>query len=616
MRDARPHINLSGGSAKNWQVDLPSIKDAFGKIRKRIDELSTLPQWSDHDETALEVLQSLRALFRDSCRRYQERKRELAALDYLDMEIEAVYQRMLPLQPLRFLLADDPGAGKTIMSGLYIRELMIRGDVERVLIVAPGSLVVQWQDELWHRFGLEFEILSREMVETVRTGNPFTERPRLIARLDQVARNEDLLGKLDASRWDLIVVDEAHKMSAHYFGNKLNKTMRYQLGERLGLLTRHLLLLTATPHSGKPDSFLLFLALLDDDRFGGRQRNGSTPDVSDIMRRSVKEDLLTFDGKPLFPERRAYSAKYELSPLEQNLYEEVTHYVRKGMDKAKEIEQKDRRRGLVVGFALTALQRRLASSPEAIYHSLRRRRERLENRLVELEAIAEGKVDPSGHPGLSFAAGLSEKDIEYFDFDEYDDEDREQLETEAIDQATAAATVPELRKEIEILHRLVALAADVRRSGTDKKWDELSSILQSKHMTASDGAKRKMIVFTEHKDTLEYLRRRIVGLLGGVDRVVVIHGSVRRQDRRRRQDAFVNVPEVEVMVATDAAGTDDVLVGRIRSDVSHENGVAMWRVADNLRCGAATNAVRTAELLIQRDLLHGAAVPTASRSVG
>ena len=477
-----------------------------------------------------------------------------ADIDPLPHQIEAVYQRMLPLQPLRFLLADDPGAGKTIMSGLYIRELMVRGDVERVLIVAPGSLVVQWQDELWHRFGLEFEILSREMVETVRTGNPFTERPRLIARLDQVARNEDLLAKLDASRWDLIVVDEAHKMSAHYFGNKLNKTMRYQLGERLGLLTRHLLLLTATPHSGKPDSFLLFLALLDEDRFGGRQRNGSTPDVSDIMRRSVKEDLLTFDGKPLFPERRAYSAKYELSPLEQNLYEEVTHYVRKGMDKAKEIEQKDRRRGLVVGFALTALQRRLASSPEAIYHSLRRRRERLENRLVELEAIAEGKVDPSGHPGLSFAAGLSEKDIEHFDFDEYDDEDREQLETEAIDQATAAATVPELRKEIETLHRLVALAADVRRSGTDKKWDELSKILQLKHMTAPDGTKRKMIVFTEHKDTLEYLKRRIVGLLGGVDRVVVIHGSVRREDRRRRQDAFVNVPEVEVMVATDAAG--------------------------------------------------------------
>ncbi len=477
-----------------------------------------------------------------------------AEIDPLPHQIQAVYQRMLPLQPLRFLLADDPGAGKTIMSGLYIRELAIRGDVERVLVVAPGALAVQWQDELWRRFGLEFEILSREMVETVRTGNPFTEKHLLIARLDQLARNEDLQAKLDASRWDLIVVDEAHKMSAHYFGNKLNKTKRYQLGERLGDLTRHLLLLTATPHSGKPDSFLLFLALLDEDRFGGRQRNGRTPDVSDIMRRSVKEDLLTFDGKPLFPERLAYSAYYDLSEPEQRLYDEVTHYVRKGMDRAKEIEQKDRRRGLVVGFALTALQRRLASSPEAIYRSLRRRLERLEKRLAELEAIAEGKTEGLHLGGASLPSGLSEEDIEFFDFDEYDDEDREQLESEAIDQATAAATLPELEREIETLRGLVVMAAEVRRAGTDKKWDELSEILQSKHMTSPDGTKRKIIVFTEHKDTLEYLRRRIIGLLGEADRVVVIHGAVRREERRRRQDAFINVPEVQVMIATDAAG--------------------------------------------------------------
>ncbi len=477
-----------------------------------------------------------------------------ADIDPLPHQIEAVYQRMLPLQPLRFLLADDPGAGKTIMSGLYIRELAIRGDVERVLVVAPGSLVVQWQDELWRRFGMDFDILSREMVETIRTGNPFTEKHLLIARLDQLARSEDLLAKLDASRWDLIVVDEAHKMSAHYFGNKLNKTKRYQLGERLGHLTRHLLLLTATPHSGKPDSFLLFLALLDEDRFGGRQRNGHTPDVSDIMRRSVKEDLLTFDGKPLFPERRAYSANYDLSEPEQRLYDEVTHYVRVGMDKAKEIEQKDRRRGLVVGFALTALQRRLASSPEAIYRSLRRRKERLEKRLVELKVIAERKSDGPDMGVSDLPSGLSEEDMEYFDFDEYDDEDREQMETEAIDQATAAATIPELEREIETLDRLVVLAAGVRRAGTDKKWDELSRILQSDEMKAPDGTKRKIIIFTEYKDTLEYLRRRIVGLLGATERVVVIHGAVRREDRRRRQDAFVNVPEVQVMVATDAAG--------------------------------------------------------------
>ena len=475
---------------------------------------------------------------------------DVADIDPLPHQIEAVYRQMMPIQPLRFVLADDPGAGKTIMSGLYIRELAIRGDAERVLVVAPGSLVVQWQDELWQRFQLDFRILTNDMVETARTGNPFSEHNLLIARLDQLARREELQDKLSASRWDLVVVDEAHKMSAHYYGTKLNKTKRYQLGERLGDLTRHLLLLTATPHSGKQENYMLFLALLDQDRFGGRLRGGQVPDASDIMRRRLKEHLLTFDGKPLFPERRAYSVKYDLSDPEQRLYDAVTSYVRHGMDRAKEIEQKNRRRGLVVGFALAALQRRLASSPQAIYRSLRRRRERLEKRLVELEAIAEGKSTPA--PILP--PGMSEEDLEFFDFDDYTDQQLDEMETEVIDQATAAETVPELRKEIGTLSRLVGLAAEVRRAGTDTKWEELSSILQSDEMTAPDGTRRKIIVFTEHRDTLDYLERRIVGLLGRRERVVVIHGGVRREHRRNRQDAFINDPEVQVMVATDAAG--------------------------------------------------------------
>ena len=474
---------------------------------------------------------------------------EAADIDPLPHQIEAVYHQMMPIQPLRFILADDPGAGKTIMSGLYIRELAIRGDVERVLIVAPGSLVVQWQDELWQRFHLDFRILTNDLVDSARTGNPFNEENLLIARLDHLARRDDLQDKLAASRWDLVVVDEAHKMSAHYYGTKLNKTKRYQLGERLGDLTRHLLLLTATPHSGKQESYMLFLALLDRDLFGGRLRGGKVPDASHLMRRYLKEGLLTFDGKPLFPERRAHSVKYDLSPPEQRLYDEVTGYVRHGMDRAKQIERKNRRRGLVVGFALAALQRRLASSPQAIYRSLRRRRERLRKRLEELEAIAEGRAvaDP-------LLGDLSEDDLAFFDYDDYDDRQIDHMETEVIDQATAAETVPELRKEIETLSRLVGIAAEVRRAGTDTKWEELSTVLQSEHMEAPDGTRRKMIVFTEHRDTLDYLQSRIVGLLGRRERVVVIHGSVRREDRRHRQDLFVNDPEVQVLVATDAAG--------------------------------------------------------------
>ena len=310
---------------------------------------------------------------------------ETADIEPLPHQIEAVYEEMLPRLPLRFLLADDPGAGKTIMSGLYIRELAIRGDADRVLVVAPGSLVEQWQDELWQRFHLPFDILSRDMVESARTGNPFVERNLLIARIDQLARNEDLQAKLRASEWDLVVVDEAHKMAARYYGSKLEKTKRYQVGEQLREITRHLLLLTATPHNGKAEDFQLFLALLDPDRFAGRPHDGKVPDASDMMRRYVKESLLTFDGRRLFPERIAQSVKYNLSPMELDLYNAVTRYVQKEMDKAKAIEEGgDRRRGLVVGFALTALQRRLASSPEAIYRSLQRRRERLQERLTEL----------------------------------------------------------------------------------------------------------------------------------------------------------------------------------------------------------------------------------------
>jgi superfamily II DNA or RNA helicase len=187
----------------------------------------------------------------------------------LPHQITAVYESMLPKQPLRFVLADDPGAGKTIMAGLYIRELIMRADAARILIVAPGSLVNQWQDELFEKFGLHFTLFSREHVEQSVSGNPFEEANFLIARVDQLSRSEDLQQSLRLSQWDLIVVDEAHKLSANYFGNKVNKTRRFELGELLGSITRHFLLMTATPHNGKEADFQLFLSLLDSDRFYG-----------------------------------------------------------------------------------------------------------------------------------------------------------------------------------------------------------------------------------------------------------------------------------------------------------------------------------------------------------
>jgi hypothetical protein len=295
-------------------------------------------------------------------------------IEPLPHQITAVYGEMLPRQPLRFLLADDPGAGKTIMAGLFIKELMIRGDVERCLIVAPGSLVEQWQDELYEKCGLPFDILTRDQGEAARTGNPFAERNLLIARLDVLSRSPDIQAKLKAAReWDLIVCDEAHRMSASFFGGEVKYTKRYQLGQLLGGHARHFLLMTATPHNGKEEDFQLFMALLDADRFEGRFRDGvHQTDVSDLMRRLTKEELLKFDGTPLFPERRAYTVKYELSSPEAALYAAVTTYVREEMNRADRFAAEgDDKRRQNIGFALQILQRRLASSPAAIHESLR-----------------------------------------------------------------------------------------------------------------------------------------------------------------------------------------------------------------------------------------------------
>ncbi|MCB5266954.1 MAG: DEAD/DEAH box helicase, partial [Candidatus Cloacimonetes bacterium] len=308
----------------------------------------------------------------------------------LPHQITAVYESLLPRQPLRYILADDPGAGKTIMAGLYMRELIMRADARRILVIAPGSLVEQWQDEMYEKFGLDFLIFSRAMQEQSHGGNPFVDYDYMIARIDMVSRDEDLIEKIKQSYWDLVVIDEAHKCSASWFGNELKKTKRYRLAEEVGATTRHLLLMTATPHKGKDEDFQTFLALLDSDRFYGKTRDSAhTIDISDLLRRMVKEDLLKFDGTRLFPERKAYSVTYKLSDPEAELYLAVTEYVREEMNKADRLTGKQKN---TVGFALTILQRRLASSPEAIYQSLKRRLDKLNRRLEEEKLIQRGEL--------------------------------------------------------------------------------------------------------------------------------------------------------------------------------------------------------------------------------
>jgi SNF2 family DNA or RNA helicase len=468
----------------------------------------------------------------------------------LPHQITAVYGDMLPRQPLRFLLADDPGAGKTIMTGLLISELRVRGDLHRCLIVCPGSLATQWQDELDQRFHLPFDILTSDRLEAARSGNAFTEMPLCIVRLDTLSRNDDLQAKLEQTDWDLIVCDEAHKMSASFYGGDIRETKRYKLGKLLSNLTRHFLLLTATPHNGKEADFQLFMALLDGDRFEGKFRDGvHTVDTSDLMRRLVKEDLLKFDGKPLFPERRAYTVEYHLSDLEAKLYSEVTEYVREEFNRADALSNNGRKG--TVGFALTILQRRLASSPEAIYQSLKRRRERLQRRLKEEELVKRGQEVELEWQNLP---GVKEEDWEDFEDDLLNDE-REDTEEELVDQATAARTIAELKVEIVLLQKLEKIALQVKLSGTDRKWEELSRILQNEaELFDASGHQRKLVIFTEHRDTLTYLADRIRNLIGKQETVVIISGGSGREERRKAQEAFTQDPDVQVLIATDAAG--------------------------------------------------------------
>ncbi|MFW6303722.1 MAG: helicase-related protein, partial [Candidatus Sumerlaeota bacterium] len=351
------------------------------------------------------------------------------------------------------------------------------------------------------------------------------------------------------NEYDTIIVDEAHKMSASYFGNEVTYTKRYRLGQFLSEHTRQFLLLTATPHNGKEEDFQLFMALLDGDRFEGRARAGArVVDTGDLMRRLVKEQLVTMEGKPLFPDRFAYTLQFDLSDPEKVLYSAVTNYVREEFNRADNLEKN--RRG-TVGFALMILQRRLASSPEAIFQSVRRRRERLEKRLREERLLKRGaEIRLDQNSGLT---SLGEEELD--DLEDAPEGEFEAAELEVIDLATAALTISELEAEIAILKGLEEKAKSVRSLGTDTKWQKLAEALSDNPlMFDAEGHRRKLVIFTEHRDTLTYLRDRLATLLGAPDSIVTIHGQTPRDERRKIQERFTQDPEVLVLLATDAAG--------------------------------------------------------------
>ncbi len=379
----------------------------------------------------------------------------VSQVDPLPHQIEAVYRYVLESPRIRFLIADDAGAGKTIMAGLIFKELQYRRLVRRVLIVAPGHLKYQWQREMKERFQTSFAIVDRSRMESAWGENVWEERDHCITSIDFIKQDE-IRATLRSTHWDLIIVDEAHKMSAYAYPStslrtgqgrkrvKIDKTKRYQVGEVLSRQTNHLLFLTATPHKGDEENFRLFLDLLRPGFFAQTALLKESVERKDnpIFIRRLKEDMKRFDGSPIFPPRHVHTVPFRLTADEVELYNGVTRYVQDYFDKAKENRS--------ITFALMILQRRLTSSTHAIYESLKRRKTRLEELLALPEKIRQDE-------DYLRVRNISEEELE-----DMAEEERARIE-ERLEHLTIGRNIDDVRAEIAQLDRLIAQAERVRR---------------------------------------------------------------------------------------------------------------------------------------------------------
>ena len=446
-------------------------------------------------------------------------------VDPLPHQIEAVYGYVLKLPRIRFLIADDPGAGKTIMAGLVIKEMKLRNLAKRILIVVPGHLKDQWRRELKDRFEETFIVVDRGILDAHYAENVWERENQIITSMD-FAKRDEIRPTIAAVQFDLIVVDEAHKMSAYRYGEKITYTDRYRLGEVLsGSSDPHLLFLTATPHKGDPENFRLFMDLLEPGFFATAQmlqdsiRNQDNP----LFIRRMKEDLKDFEGKPLFLPRYVKTVGFRLSDDEKTLYNDVSRYVKEQYNKAL---RSDKKRN--VAFALVILQRRLASSTYAILKSLERRKERLEDLVKGVER-----------------AVVDEKAFDVEEVEDLSEEDRWK-EEEIWETLSVAQNRQELAAEIDTLGDLIQQAKNVIQKESEVKVNQLK---QTMERLSKEFPNKKILIFTESKDTLDYLEKKIRAWGYSVN---TIHGGMRLEERVKAESVFKN--ETQVMVATEAAG--------------------------------------------------------------
>jgi SNF2 family DNA or RNA helicase len=446
-------------------------------------------------------------------------------IDPLPHQIEAVYGYILKLPRIRFLIADDPGAGKTIMAGLIIKELKLRNLVKRILIVVPGHLKDQWRRELKDRFDESFVIVDRGLLKDHYNENVWEVYNQIITSMD-FAKKEDILPSLSSSKFDLVIVDEAHKMSAMVYGDKVEKTDRYKLGEVLSRRTTHLLFLTATPHKGDPENFRLLIDLLEPGFFANADMLNQSIMNKDnpLFIRRMKEDLKDFEGKPLFLPRYVKTIQFRLSEDEKRLYNDLSRYVSEQYNKAINNEKK---RG--VAFALVILQRRLASSVYALLKSLERRKERLEDILNEVRQIN--------------TTAIETEDLE--EVDEMSEHERWEVERRW-ETVSLAENREELKKEIITLDSLIEQARSIISKEIEVKLTQLKNTMADLNLKYPN---TKILIFTESKDTLDYLTSKIRSWGYSVN---FIHGDMSLEDRIEAEKIFKN--ETQVMVATEAAG--------------------------------------------------------------
>jgi superfamily II DNA or RNA helicase len=461
----------------------------------------------------------------------------------LPHQIEAVYRHMLPQPRLRFVLADDPGAGKTIMAGLLLKELKLRGVVDRCLILAPAPLTPQWQDEMLEKFDEQFEIVSSEQVRRQLGRSPWDRYPMVITSID-FAKRDDVRDDLLRAEWDLVVIDEAHKCAA-YTGSDDSavKTRRYALAESLAGRTERLLLMTATPHSGDEDRFTWFLGLLDPDQFSSSDlvKRQITQDGNPYFLRRQKEDLVNEQGHELFVPRHVMTQPFQLSAAEKELYDAVTGYVNTYLGASA-----TGGRGAAVALARTVLQRRLASSLGAIRSSLAKRAGRLAERADELE-----RMSPAERRRRLAELGSMPKVSDDTDGDPeigFDDVD-EQTEDELATAVSGAQEIEALRAEVAELRQLVSHADRVRQMGTERKLAALQACLKKSELRELEDGRGKLLIFTEHRDTLAYLEHH---LREWGYTVCTIHGGHPPTERKKiQQDFRLNK---QICIATEAAG--------------------------------------------------------------